>query len=60
MIHGSHLPNLSGKLRWALDFRYQNAAVDTLRKTKGHMARSVRRPESVVRDAEQWAGLGLT
>lgn len=60
LIHGSHLPNLSGKLRWALDFRFQDANVDTLRKTQGHMARSVSQPNTVVRDAEHWASLALT
>lgn len=60
LVHGSQLPNLSGKLRWALDFRYQDAAFPTLRKTQGHLARSEANPGGVVRDGEHWAGLGLT
>lgn len=60
LIHGSQLPNLSGKLRWALDFRFQNADVETLRNTQGHLARSVRQPDSVVKDAEEWASLTLS
>ena len=42
------------------DFRYQDAAVDTLRTTQGHLARSVSNPAAVVRDGEHWASLGLT
>ena len=43
-----------------MDFRYQDAAFPTLRKTSGHLARSIENPGGVVRDGEHWAGLGLT
>jgi ectoine hydroxylase-related dioxygenase (phytanoyl-CoA dioxygenase family) len=56
MMHRG-LPNRSSKIRWSLDWRYQDATQSTMRKEQGHMARSRRDPSSVVRDGEQWASL---
>ena len=55
MLHSSEHPNMSDQVRWACDFRYQDADEDTLRSTQGHLARSKRRPEQCVATAEQWA-----
>lgn len=49
------LPNLSEKIRWSCDWRYQDANQPTLRKEKGHLARSRKTPEDVVQNAEDWA-----
>ncbi|MCC6445263.1 MAG: phytanoyl-CoA dioxygenase family protein [Armatimonadetes bacterium] len=53
------LPNRSAKIRWNLDWRYQDATQPTLRPQQGHIARSRLHPESVVRDARQWAALSF-
>lgn len=49
------LPNHSRGIRWSCDWRYQDAAQPTLRKEKGHLARSRKHPELVVKDAADWA-----
>ncbi len=49
------LPNLSDKIRWSLDWRYQDATQDTLRIENGHLARSQAHPEKVISSAAQWA-----
>lgn len=49
------LPNLSDKIRWSMDWRYQDARQDTLRVQNGHLARSEAHPESVISSATQWA-----
>lgn len=51
------LPNRSSSIRWSLDWRYQDATQPTLRDEHGHIARSRRKPSSVVQSAEQWASL---
>ena len=51
------LPNSAGHVRWSLDFRYQDATQSTLRTTQGHLLRSQRTPEAVVKDAQAWAQL---
>ncbi len=49
------LPNLSQGIRWSLDWRYQDAAQDTLRKEQGHLARSLSKPDDVISTAQEWA-----
>lgn len=51
------LPNKSKGVRWSMDWRYLNAAQDTLRKEKGHIARSRKEPESAVQNPQEWAAL---
>lgn len=51
------LPNHSDRIRWSLDWRYQDATQPTMRTECGHIARSRRDPASAVQSAEQWAGL---
>lgn len=51
------LPNKSKGVRWSMDWRYLNAGQDTLRKEKGHLARSAVNPRAAVRDAQHWASL---
>lgn len=55
MLHSSQHPNQSQEVRWALDFRYQDARESTLRMTQGHIVRSLEHPDKVVVNAEQWA-----
>jgi len=50
-------PNRTQKIRWSLDWRYQDATQPTLRKENGHIARSCSNPQSVVQDAKEWARL---
>ncbi len=50
------LPNRSGAIRWSCDWRYQDANQPTMRAEKGHLARSRKHPDLVVRDASDWAG----
>ncbi|MBI2192538.1 MAG: phytanoyl-CoA dioxygenase family protein [Planctomycetes bacterium] len=52
-------PNVSRMVRWSVDWRYQDASQSTLRKARGHLARSRSQPEQVVRDAEHWASLSF-
>jgi len=49
------LPNLSEGIRWSCDWRYQDANQPTMRKEKGHLARSRKTPDAVVVGAEDWA-----
>lgn len=49
------LPNLSDGIRWSCDWRYQDANQPTMRKEKGHLARSRKTPELVVANAADWA-----
>jgi ectoine hydroxylase-related dioxygenase (phytanoyl-CoA dioxygenase family) len=51
------LPNRTDKIRWSLDWRYQDATQPTLREHVGHIARSRSQPEQAVQSAEQWASL---
>jgi ectoine hydroxylase-related dioxygenase (phytanoyl-CoA dioxygenase family) len=48
-------PNLSDKIRWSLDWRYQDATQDTLRPQNGHLARSATQPDKVIASAKEWA-----
>jgi ectoine hydroxylase-related dioxygenase (phytanoyl-CoA dioxygenase family) len=48
------LPNLTKAVRWSMDWRYQDANQDTLRKEKGHIARSRRNPESAINSEKEW------
>ena len=54
------LPNRTKKIRWSVDWRYQDATQDTQRAKSGHLARSQMHPEDVVRDAEHWSKLSYT
>lgn len=51
------LPNYSSKIRWSVDWRYQDATQPTLRKENGHIARSRREPTQAVQNADHWASL---
>ena len=51
------LPNHDSTIRWSVDWRYQDATQPTRRAQRGHIARSVARPEAVVTSAQVWAGL---
>jgi ectoine hydroxylase-related dioxygenase (phytanoyl-CoA dioxygenase family) len=55
--HGQ--PNRTRKIRWSLDWRYQDASQPTLRRENGHIARSASDPARAVRSAEQWASLSF-
>lgn len=48
------LPNLTKAVRWSMDWRYQDANQDTLRKEKGHIARSRQNSESAINSAKEW------
>lgn len=54
------LPNRSKIIRWNLDWRYLDGTQETLRKEKGHLARSKKHPEKVVKSAKQWESLSFT
>lgn len=49
------LPNRTRKVRWSMDWRYQDSTQPTMRTHRGHMARSGKAPEDVVRDRKDWA-----
>lgn len=49
------LPNRTRTVRWSMDWRYQDATQPTMRTHSGHMARSVKAPESVVANRKEWA-----
>ena len=51
------LPNRSKMIRWSLDWRYQDATQPTLRREKGHVARSRKCPASAVKNVEEWVSL---
>jgi len=53
------LENNSDIVRWSFDFRYQDAALPTLRKELGFLARSQASPEQVVKSGAEWAKLEL-
>ncbi len=54
MLYHQGLPNRTDKVRWSMDWRYQDARQSTLRSTKGHLARSSQHPQDVVRNFEEW------
>ena len=49
------LPNRTRKVRWSMDWRYQDATQPTMRTHRGHMARSGKAPENVVSNRKDWA-----
>lgn len=55
MLFHQGLPNRSDTVRWSMDWRYQDATQSTLRKAKGHIARSSRDHGDVVKNAADWA-----
>ncbi len=59
MLFHQGLPNRTRGVRWSADWRYQDATQSTLRTEKGHLARSERRPDAVVRSADHWASLSF-
>jgi len=54
------LPNRTKAVRWSSDWRYQDATQPTLRKEKGHLARSRKHPELAVGSAQEWTRLSFT
>jgi ectoine hydroxylase-related dioxygenase (phytanoyl-CoA dioxygenase family) len=54
MFH-SGLPNTTRKVRWSMDWRYQDATQSTMRPQVGHLARSLEHPEEVVTSRQDWA-----
>jgi ectoine hydroxylase-related dioxygenase (phytanoyl-CoA dioxygenase family) len=48
------LPNHTKSIRWSMDWRYQDANQNTLRKEKGHLARSCQNPDRVIKSAKEW------
>jgi ectoine hydroxylase-related dioxygenase (phytanoyl-CoA dioxygenase family) len=48
------LPNHTKSIRWSMDWRYQDANQDTLRKEEGHIARSRKHLESAIHNAQEW------
>jgi phytanoyl-CoA hydroxylase len=51
------LPNKTQSIRWSGDWRYQDARQSTLRTDSGHIVRSQKAPDTVVKDANHWAEL---
>jgi ectoine hydroxylase-related dioxygenase (phytanoyl-CoA dioxygenase family) len=49
------LPNHAQTIRWSCDWRYQDANQSTMREQKGHLARSRKYPDMVVKNAADWA-----
>ena len=54
MFH-SGLPNTTKKVRWSMDWRYQDATQSTMREQVGHLARSLAHSDEVVSSREDWA-----
>ena len=52
--------NRSGKVRWSIDFRYQDASQPTLIDLQGHLVRSRTHPRHTVRTHGQWRNLSMT
>jgi len=57
MLFHQGLPNVSDRIRWSVDWRFQDATQPTLRPFEGHMARSRKNPKLQVRDTAHWAEL---
>lgn len=51
--------NYSGRVRWSIDFRYQDARQPTLIDLKGHLLRSRAFPERTVQSREHWRSLTI-
>lgn len=47
-------PNKSKKIRWSVDWRYQDATQPTLRKAQGQLMRSRLHPKAVIATPQQW------
>ena len=60
MLFHQGLPNRSNIIRWNLDWRYLDASQSTMRRQKGHMARSKKNPDAVVKDAADWSMRSFT
>lgn len=59
MLFHRGLPNKSAKIRWSLDWRYEDARQPTMRDQEGHIARSRLDPSQAVQDAAHWSGLSF-
>jgi hypothetical protein len=58
LMHHGPLPNHSGTVRWSFDLRYNPAGQPSGREVQpGFVARSRARPETEIRDPEEWAAL---
>ena len=58
LMHHGPLPNHSGTVRWSFDLRYNPADQPSGREVQpGFIARSRARPETEIRDPEEWAAL---
>ena len=58
LMHHGPLPNHSDTVRWSFDLRYNPAGQPSGREVQpGFIARSRARPETEIRDPEEWAAL---
>ena len=57
MLLHQGLPNHSDHVRWSVDWRYQDATQGTMRRARGHLARSRAYPDKVVSSPAEWASL---
>jgi phytanoyl-CoA hydroxylase len=57
MLFHQGMPNLSDRIRWSVDWRFQDATQPTMRPLNGHVVRSRSNPAAAVRDAAHWAEL---
>ena len=58
LMHHGPLPNQSDTVRWSFDLRYNPAGQPSGREVQpGFIARSRSRPETEIRDPEEWAAL---
>ena len=58
LMHHGPLPNHSDTVRWSFDLRYNPAGQPSGREVQpGFIARSRTRPETEIRDPEEWAAL---
>ena len=51
--------NLSGRVRWSLDFRFQDARQSTMIDLQGHLLRSKENPDRVVSSRSEWCRLSV-
>jgi phytanoyl-CoA hydroxylase len=49
------LPNVSGTIRWSVDWRFQDATQPTLRPQAGHLVRSAATPAAAIADRAAWS-----
>ncbi|WP_135556481.1 phytanoyl-CoA dioxygenase family protein [Paenibacillus cymbidii] len=51
-------PNATERIRWSIDWRYQDAGQPTYRADRGHLARSRTHPDDVIGNAAEWVRVG--